>query len=166
MCEFKTLQVLHHAGAYARRVCGPLHEFPLRLLLLGKSSPTVDCPARRAVATEILQGNRCVDTNGRKLHALFPEAIRTASHQGTCAMGLWSLISAVRCHLKADVQACEGFNSLIKTIAHRSPGISLPTLNARLQLKKALGVFGLVYLKTSGCSCVYCACCASHVLSG
>jgi hypothetical protein len=81
-------------------------------------------------------------------------------------MGLWSLISAVRCHLKADVQACEGFNSLIKTIAHRSPGISLPTLNARLQLKKALGVFGLVYLKTSGCFCVYCARCASHVLSG
>ena len=83
-----------------------------------------------------------MDTNGLKLIALFPAARRTASQEGTCAMDLWSLISTARYHVKADVQACEGFNSLTKNISERSPGISLQTLSSRLQLKKALGVLG------------------------
>ena len=150
MQEFKMLQVLHHAGAYTRRVCRPMQDYPLRLLMLGKSSPTVDCADRRAVAREILTGSPKVDTNGRKLQSLFPEALAAASEQGICTMGPWSFIATVRCHLKADVQACEGFNSLIKTISSRSPSISLPILNSRLQLKKALGVCSLVVSMRSG----------------
>ena len=91
MCEFKTLQVLHHAGAYARRVCGPLHEFPLRLLLLGKSSPTVDCPPLRGhqwteAACPLSRGNLHCITAGDLCHGFVePHLGSPLPLEGRCA---------------------------------------------------------------------------------
>ena len=44
------------SGSYNLRVMGPCQSFPLKLLLFAKRQAAVDCPDRRRLATEILDG--------------------------------------------------------------------------------------------------------------
>jgi hypothetical protein len=46
----------------------------------------------------------------------------------------------MRTHLFSDVQELEGVNSLVRVANTRCPNIGLPLLNARVALKKALGL--------------------------
>ena len=76
----------------------------------------------------------------RKLVAAFRKEFEHAKDTGKCASGLWLCLTLVRILLKADVHENEGINSLLSRIGDRCRSITLPVLDARVKLKKALGV--------------------------
>ena len=95
------------------------------------------------VANEILTGTNgaCSDTNASKVLQNFRAALEHSAITGECNCDeLVYLIRSVCLFLKADVQANEGVNSLIKRVSSQCPNIGLPILDARLKAKKALGV--------------------------
>jgi hypothetical protein len=54
-------------------------------------------------------------------------------------MKLFSILGMARAHLRADVQACEGINSVIRVLTERAKNISLALVDARARIKKTMG---------------------------
>lgn len=76
----------------------------------------------------------------RKLRHLFTPDLEEASLRGTTSLALHTFIRCVGAVMHADVQECEGVNSLIKAINSRARNLSLVLLDARVRAKKALGL--------------------------
>ncbi len=102
-----------------------------------------------------------LEATARKVKRLFLIGVERAAGDGTCTDDLWLLFKSMGLLLKADVQELEGVNSMIKSICQRCPNLTLPVLDARLRLKKALG-FGGRWMATPTTPISTLAECAGH----
>jgi hypothetical protein len=80
-----------------------------------------------------------LESCARKVKRLFLDDVTVVRDTGTCPDDLWLLFRTVGLIFKADVQELEGVNSMIKGINSRCPNLTLPLLDARIKIKKALG---------------------------
>ena len=94
----------------------------------------------QGLANLILDKPEQLDHNTRKLVRLLRPDFEEAAASGTCGPNLWAFAMSLRAYMKADVQNCEGMNSLIRSINERCKNIGLPLLSARCVMKRALGV--------------------------
>jgi hypothetical protein len=66
--------------------------------------------------------------------------ILIASDRGTCTFKLFVVVNGIRRFLHATTQAVEGVNSVIRLVSDRCKNIGLLLLDARVRIKKALGL--------------------------
>ena len=84
LLEMSLSLVAHNAGQYHRRVVTSMTLYPARALLLGQTQPFEDCPARRIVAGEMLDGVDGLDANGMKIAVLYRDDLSRARCTGEC----------------------------------------------------------------------------------
>ena len=75
-----------------------------------------------------------------KVYLLCREDFEEAVSQGTTGPKLFAICGMLRLNLRADVEANEGYNSLIRITTERAKHIGLPLLAARCNTKAALGI--------------------------
>ena len=91
------------------------------------------------VARELLTRDGFDDT-AMKLKAWCRGDLEQAALDGTTGQQLHTCVFLIRAHVHADTQENEGANSVIRVISDRCRNIGLPLLDARVRLRKALGL--------------------------
>ena len=84
--------------------------------------------------------NANLEINARKLKVIAYDDLVEAAAHGTTGPFLYAACFAIRVKLKSDTRSNEQYNSLIRCITQRCRGISLQLLDARCNIKKAIGV--------------------------
>ena len=93
------------------------------------------------VALEIVNSDLALlEINTRKLRQFALDDLQEAAQHGTCTQFLWDFLDSIRITIKSDVQENEGVSGVIKHVVDQSPSIKIPLLDARVRLKRALGV--------------------------
>jgi hypothetical protein len=76
----------------------------------------------------------------RKFLRTFRAELASCADTGMADARMWFAVRALRAVAKCDVQANEGVNSLLKGCGKQAPRISLAVLDARVRLKRAMGL--------------------------
>ena len=99
------------------------------------------------VALKLLEtADEDLEVTARKVKRLFRVGVEQAARDGTCSESLWVFLRTFGLVFKADVQALEGVNSMIKSINGRCPNLSLALLDARLRSRKHMVLEGSLWL--------------------
>ena len=126
---------------YESRITSRCKSDPLRLLNLCKQERSASCDLRRNICNELLgRSDDKLHPAAMKLKWLFHDDIEECARTGQLHSPLHSFIRLVACRWVADVQEIEGIHNIIQSICRRAPSISLPLLDARVGLRKALGL--------------------------
>ena len=133
--------VLRMHADYERRVSNPLRAGPYNLLWFGKELPNDFCPKRQHLALCLLDTpDVALHMTASKLKQLFRAELANVAQTGKCPICLYWAMRLVALYWRADVQEIEGINSLIELACRRAPRISLPLVDARVGLRKDLGL--------------------------
>eukprot|EP00973_Karenia_brevis_P068697 9551862-Karenia_brevis.AAC.1 len=81
-----------------------------------------------------------MDITTRKIFILCYRDVQRAATTGTTGTRLYLLLLALRSFSHTDQQDIEGVNKVIKLLYDRAPTITLGLIDARVRLKKQLGL--------------------------
>eukprot|EP00972_Heterocapsa_arctica_P055612 8203013-Heterocapsa_arctica.AAC.1 len=141
--EAKTLiltLVLQMAAEWHMRFVLITRKFPLHFLQCLAADPGADCPSRRQVACQLLDGcDTCLRSDlsdiGWKLKRLYHQDWQHMQATGQCTAGLFAVLLALRSVLHGETQEVEGWNNILQLMAKRSPKLGIALASARLNLK-------------------------------
>ena len=134
--------LLVNLASWDLRIGKKLSSFPWLLLRLLEAPPSVACPIRIAVATQLLglsaqelnkQG--LFDDVTRKLLFWFLAELQDMKNTGHCAVSLYVFLLMFRARLPYESQEVEAFNNTIQTIAKLAPRIGIRLASDRLRNK-------------------------------
>ena len=134
----------HQRADFERRVVKKMQGCPYRLLQLAKSPPNEVCGARRQLCLSLLGTDDAqLHVTTRKVKTVFHEAITHCSATGKlsgAAGALWGIMWMVAVTWKGDQQEIEGINNVLQHVLTQAPNCSLPLVDARVAIRKALGM--------------------------
>ncbi len=124
---------------YCRRLGVQFSSYDLRIFQLIKSHPLEDCSLRREVAKELrtFPDWRVCDTV-TKLRDEYKEELNEAENKGTLIVDLWWFLCDIGEVLRCHTQDIEGCNNNIKQSCVKNPHMKLPTLSARIVIRRRL----------------------------
>ena len=135
-----SLQILHCASQYDRRVHQATLTYPYKILLLVKTSPDMECRLRQQIASEILT-SREDDLHhvARKIRRLYGPDLVMASRAGILGYRLACALWEIRKIWKTDVREMERVNKQLSLVSDRCPHASVELVSARTMIKHYLG---------------------------
>ena len=80
------------------------------------------------------------DLNMAKIVAWAKDDIEEAASLGVCGLKLITISKVIRERMTSNTQEIEGVNSIIRLISERCRNVGLDLLDARVRVKKALGL--------------------------
>ena len=139
---FNVSLALRQFGNFDRRIRKVMQSDPLRLLWLAQAPANSPRPKRRALCNGILNSDEgTLHITTLKLKIVFLEELQScAVGDGKLSMVLWAPLRLIALKFTGTSQAMEGINSLVKSACKRCPNISLPLLDARIGVKRALAL--------------------------
>lgn len=138
--SFVSLQILHCASQYDRRVHKAALAYPFRILLLIKTLPDRPCQLRQQVATEIIEtDNQKLHHVIRKLKKLYGSDLALASQTGILGYALGCALLELKKIWKTDVRERERVNKQLTLISERCPNAGVDLVSSRTMIKRYLG---------------------------
>ena len=132
--------IRNHADFYCR-ILQQVAQDPLNLLLLAKEKPTQFCPDRQRICERLLdRADEPLHPAALKIKLAFRDDVHECARTGRLRAPLYSLMRLVSLRWHAHVQDIEGINNIIQSVARRAPRISLPLLDARVAIRKYIGL--------------------------
>ncbi|CAK0893467.1 unnamed protein product, partial [Prorocentrum cordatum] len=133
--------VLKVHGMFTMRIVSPSKTFPQRLLCLAMEPAAVPHELRKDIARTLVESDsRALHRTAAKIKALFEPELRECMLSGKLSASLWAPIHMVGQSWKGDTQEIEGINNVIQVRCDRAPRIGMGLLDARVGLRKELGL--------------------------
>ena len=132
-------------GSYDRRITARIESWPLQLLLLARQDWNAPCQERRKLCRKILKEDAAnLHINVRKLLFVFRPEIKQCAlsdaDEGRISACVWTPFQLLRTRWRGDTQEVEGIMNLILNATSRSPSLNLDLLDARIGVRKSLGM--------------------------
>ena len=115
---------------YSRRFIDQTLRFPDRLFLLTKTHPKEDCPVRRSISGEVLDGDQeSLGPDIYKIKVRFRDELLHCKIFGTIQPHFFTFLYKTGNGAVVSTGDIEGTNNTIGWICQNAPHISLPTLS-------------------------------------
>ena len=132
---------LRNQADYHMRIHQLCDLAPFKLLHIAREEADVCCNRRKEICQWMLDTD---DLNlhlvARKVKKIFHDEVVQGAESGTVGMQLWTAIRLVVVKWRPDVQEVEGINNIIQQVVRAAPRVTLPLLDARVGLRKMLGM--------------------------
>jgi hypothetical protein len=145
---------LRNESDYQIRIHQHIQQEPCRLLWFAKADPDIYCKERQELCQFMRDTtNMQLHITARKVKQLFPADIANGANTGKVSLALYSAMRLIALKFKIDVQEIEGINNVIQQVAKKAPRITLPVLDARVALRKMLGIHNNQIINQLICFC-------------